>query len=99
MSDPKEQRADGCGTFFTIIIVVIVSLCFVFIQKFIQPDDPPDTSLMTDEKRAALIEEFHKSNEKYNQNILNYHAEKNSSLEDAMAKILTDYGTDVNQTN
>ena len=54
---------------------------------------------MTDEQRAAKIEEFHKSNEIYNQNILNYHAEKNSSLEDAMVKILTDYGTDVNQTN
>ena len=99
MSDPKEQRADGCGIFFTIIIVVIVSICFVFIQKFIQPDEPADTSLMTDEQRATKIEEFHKSNEKYNQNILNYHAEKNSSLEDAMVKVIFDYGADVNQTN
>tara|TARA_B100001057_G_scaffold184108_1_gene184828 strand:+ start:260 stop:559 length:300 start_codon:yes stop_codon:yes gene_type:complete len=99
MSDPKEQRADGCGIFLTIIIVVIVSLSFIFIQKFLQPDEPSDTSLMTDEQRAAKIEEFHQSNEIYNQNILNYHAEKNSSLEDAMVKILTDYGSDVNQTN
>ena len=99
MSDPKEQRADGCGIFFTILTVVIVSLCFVFIQKYIQPDEPADTSLMTDEQRAAKIEEFHKSNEIYNQKILNYHAEKNSSLEDAMVKILAVYGTDANQTN
>ena len=99
MSDPKEQRADGCGIFLTIIIVVIVSLSFIFIQKFLQPDEPSDTSLMTDEQRAAKIEEFHQSNEIYNQNILNYHAEKNSSLEDAMVKILTDYGSDINQTN
>ena len=99
MSDPKEQRADGCGIFFTIIIVVIVSVSFIFIQKFLQPDEPSDTSLMTDEQRAAKIEEFHQSNEIYNQNILNYHAEKNSSLEDAMVKILTDYGSDINQTN
>ena len=99
MSDPKEQRADGCGIFLTIIIVVMVSLSFIFIQKFLQPDEPSDTSLMTDEQRAAKIEEFHQSNEIYNQNILNYHAEKNSSLEDAMVKILTDYGSDVNQTN
>ena len=54
---------------------------------------------MTDEQRAVKIEEFYKSNEIYNQNILNYHAEKNSSLEDAMVKILIDYGTDINQTN
>lgn len=99
MSDPKEQRADGCGIFFTILTVVIVSLCFVFIQKYIQPDEPADTSLMTDQQRSAKIKEFHKSNDEYNQNILNYHAEKNSSLEDAMVKILADYGTDANQTN
>ena len=99
MSDPKDQRADGCGIFFTILTVVIVSLCFIFIQKFVQPDEPSDTSFMTDEQRAVKIEEFHKSNEIYNQNILNYHAEKNSSLEDAMVKILIDYGTDINQTN
>ena len=99
MNDPKEQRADGCGIFFTILTVVFASLCFVFIQKFIQPDEPADTSLMTDEQRAAKIKEFHTSNDKYNQNIFNYHAEKNSSLEDAMVKILAVYGTDANQTN
>ena len=99
MSDPKDQRADGCGIFFTILTVVVVFLCFIFIQKFLQPDEPSDTSFMTDEQRAAKIEEFHKSNEIYNQNILNYHAEKNSSLEDAMVKILTDYGSDINLSN
>lgn len=99
MSDPKEQRADGCGIFLTIFTVVIVSLCFVFIQEFLQPEEPADTSLMTDEQRASKIEEFHKSNKIYNQNIVNYHAEKNSSLEDAMVKILTDYGAELEETN
>ena len=99
MSDPKDQRADGCGIFFTILTVVIVSLCFIFIQKFVQPDEPADTSFMTDEQRATKIDEFHKSNEIYNQNILNYHAEKNSSLEDAMIKVIFDYSADVNHTN
>ena len=99
MSDPKEQRADGCGIFFTIVTVVVVSLCFVFIQEFLQPDEPAEASLMTDEQRAAKIEEFHKSNEIYNQKILNYHAEKNSSLEDAMVNIIAEYGTDINKTN
>ena len=44
MSDPTNQRADGCSIFFTLLSVVAISLLFVWIHGIFQPEQVEDVS-------------------------------------------------------
>lgn len=91
MSDPREQRADGCSMFFTLLTVVFVSVCIFFIHDFLQPDNPEETSSMLDRQRLSKINDFKSSNDEFNQKIVGYHVDGNSSLEHFMKKTVSDY--------
>ena len=97
MSNPKEQRADGCSIFFTLIAVLLLSGCFILIHQVLQPDNPGKTSLMIDETRALKISEYQKENSSYNAMLLDYHQEHNSSIESVMKKIVETHRSGSNQ--
>jgi len=97
MSNPREQRADGCSIFFTLIIVTLLSCAFLWVHSILQPDKPNDITSMTDLDRAGKIQLFHKENAAYNLKIEEFHLENNSSLEVFMNKTVTHYNISANQ--
>jgi len=97
MSNPREQRADGCSIFFTLIIVTLLSCAFLWVHSILQPDKPNDITSMTDLDRAGKIQSFHKENAAYNLKIEEFHLENNSSLEVFMNKTVTHYNISANQ--
>jgi predicted GTPase len=97
MSNPKEQRADGCSIFFTFIIVTLLSCAFLWVHSILQPDKPEDITAMTDLDRAEKIQSFHKENSAYNLKIEQFHSENNSSLEVFMNKTVTHYNVSANK--
>ena len=99
MSNPTEQRADGCSIFFTLIIVIILSCVFLSIHSLLQPNNPEDVSLMTDQGRALKIEAYQKENQDFNSRLELYHSDQNSSLEVIMSKIVSKYNTLGNYKN
>lgn len=99
MSDPKEQRADGCSIFFTVISVILVSLAFVLIHEYLQPETPEGASLMTDKQRVSKISQYHEENNAYNLAIESFHSDRNSSLEQFMLKTVEVYKPDSNRSN
>ena len=99
MSDPKEQRADGCSIFFTVITVILVSLAFVLIHEYLQPEPPEGASLMTDQQRVSKISQYHEENVAYNLAIDTFHSDRNSSLEQFMLKTVEVYKPDSNRSN
>ena len=97
MSNPREQRADGCSIFFTLIIVTLLSCAFLRVHSLLQPDKPNDITSMTDLDRAGKIQSFHKENAAYNLKIEEFHLENNSSLEVFMNKTVTHYNISANK--
>ena len=97
MSNPREQRADGCSIFFTLILVTLLSCAFLWVHSILQPDKPNDITSMTDLDRAGKIQSFHKENAAYNLKIEQFHLENNSSLEVFMNKTVTHYNISANQ--
>ena len=97
MSNPREQRADGCSIFFTLILVTLLSCAFLWVHSILQPDKPNDITSMTDLDRAGKIQSFHKENAAYNLKIEEFHLENNSSLEVFMNKTVTHYNISANQ--
>lgn len=99
MSNPREQRADGCSIFFTLIIVTLLSCAFLWVHNILQPDKPNDITSMTDLDRAGKIQSFHKENAAYNFKIEQFHLENNSSLEVFMNKTVNHYNISANKKN
>ena len=97
MSNPREQRADGCSIFLTLIIVTLLSCAFLWVHSILQPDKPNDITSMTDLDRAGKIQSFHKENAAYNLKIEEFHLENNSSLEVFMNKTVTHYNISANK--
>jgi hypothetical protein len=97
MSNPKEQRADGCSIFLTLIIVTLLSCAFLWVHSILQPDKPKDITSMTDLDRTRKIQSFLKENAAYNLKIEQFHKENNSSLEVFMNKTVTHYNISANK--
>lgn len=97
MSDPKLQRADGCSVFFSLIIgIILVSAYFLF-QMFFDEEKENVSKKMISDQRSVKITEFQKDSTLFESKILEYHNEKNSSLESAMKKITDSYRSKTNK--
>ena len=95
MSDPKLQRADGCSVFFSLIIgIILVSAYFLFQMFF---DDENVSKKMISDQRSVKIMEFKNDSTTFESKIIEYHNEKNSSLESAMKKTTDSYSPKPNK--
>jgi hypothetical protein len=88
MSDPKQQRADGCSIFSTLIVAVIIITAFFFIQEIFREDEPLPVSIDTTKERLRNIELHRMESEKFNQMVESLNEEKNSSMESVMRKLI-----------
>ena len=91
MSDPTNQRADGCSIFFTLLSVVAISLLFVWIHGIFQPEQVEDVSENNRRIRMKKISNFTNENNAFVDKINAFHSESNSSLEDSMKMIVSGY--------
>ena len=55
MSDPMQQRADGCSIFITVILVIAASVIFLSIHHFLSPEQESSASQIIDEQRKEKI--------------------------------------------
>lgn len=84
MSDPKNQRADGCSVFFSILLgLLFVSSYFIF-QMFFDIDDNKEDTSMLPNKRAEYISNFNNESENFISKVDSYYTDKNKSLESFM---------------
>ena len=91
MSDPKLQRADGCSVFFSLIIgIILVSAYFLFQMFFDEKNENVSKKRISDQ-RSVKIMEFKNDSTTFESKIIEYHNEKNSSLESAMKKTTDSY--------
>ena len=55
MSDPMQQRADGCSIFITVFLVIAASVIFLSIHHFLSPEQESSASQIIDEQRKEKI--------------------------------------------
>jgi hypothetical protein len=91
MSDPKLQRADGCSVFFSLIIGIILISAYFLFQMFFDDKDMVASKEVILKQRSEKIMMFKKDSKTFEAKIINFHNEKNSSLESAMNKITDSY--------
>ena len=91
MSDPKLQRADGCGIFMTLIVAAILISAFYFIQKAFEPDQPEDVSSETSDQRLKKIKAYQGESDEFSSRIDLFHSERNSSIDSAMQGVVERY--------
>jgi hypothetical protein len=91
MSDPSNQRADGCSVFFTLIVLVVLLSLFYAAQRLFEPEAPAPVMELTESVRRSKVENHQQINEKFTTLVDQYHKENNSSLESSMNKILSQY--------
>ena len=97
MSEPKLQRADGCSVFFSLIIgIILVSAYFLF-QMYFDDENKVESKSMISGQRSKKIMEFKNDSNIFESKIINFHNEKNSSLESAMKKITDSYSPKPNK--
>ena len=54
MSDPKEQRADGCSVFFSILLGLLFVCSFFIIQKFFVINDETSDDMISSERKKKI---------------------------------------------
>ena len=82
MSDPKQQRADGCSVFTSLLLGLLFISSFFIIQKFFEVKKE-DTE-MEPNKRSESISTFSIESENFINKIDSFYADKNNSLESTM---------------
>ena len=97
MSDPKQQRADGCSIFATLIVAGILISAFYFIQGIFEQDEPAPVSDEITKQRIEKIGLHDSEAEKFNNMIDSFHTESNSSIEAVMRKVIKE-GYESNNT-
>jgi hypothetical protein len=91
MSDPKQQRADGCSIFFTLILAAVIISAFHFIPKIFTTEPAPPVSEDLSKQRQEKIDAHKIESEKFENAINSYHSENNSSIDSVMQKVVEDY--------
>jgi len=91
MSDPSNQRADGCSVFFTLIVLVVLLSLFYAAQRFFEPEAPAPVTELTESVRRSKVVNYQQINDKFTTLVDQYHKENNSSLESSMNKTLSQY--------
>lgn len=95
MSNPSNQRADGCSVFFSILLgLLFVGSYFLFQQFFDIEDDKKITDMISNE-RAVKISAFSNESAKFINNVDTFYSDKNFSLRSAMEETLNSYNTKI----
>ena len=91
MSDPKLQRANGCGIFATLIVSAILISAFIFIQKIFEREPQPVATQEITDERLRKIEAYETEAEKFSAEVHLHHAERNSSIDSVLQGVVERY--------
>jgi len=93
MSDPKQQRADGCSVFFSLLLgLVFVSAYFLF-QMFFDIEESTDSNSIISEQRRSKVESYETNSAQFEYSVDQFHRNSNSTLESSMLKTVEKYTT------
>ena len=91
MSDPSNQRADGCSIFFTFLVLFLLLSGFYVAQRIFEPEQPPLVTEAVDNARSAKVAEHREQNEQFMTSVDKFHADNNTTLESSMNEVLIKY--------
>ena len=91
MSDPKNQRADGCSVFFTFLVLALLLSGFYLAQRTFEPDVPAPVNEAIDSARIAKAQAHRDQNEQFLSSVDNFHAERNTTIVSSMESVLKTY--------
>ena len=93
MSDPKEQRADGCSVFFSILLGLLFVCSFFIIQKFFNFSDETSEDMISSERKKK-ISSYSNDSELFKSKVDSFYSDKNFSLESSMNETVRKYKSD-----
>jgi len=93
MSNPSNQRADGCSVFFTFLVLVVLLSGFYIAQKFFEPEIPTPVEQAVDQGRSDKVESYLLEKSNFSNLVEQYHADRNSSLSSAMSAVVNSYNS------
>jgi len=91
MSDPSNQRADGCSVFFTFLVLALLLSGFFLAQRIFEPDKASPVSESVDNIRHQKAQSHRDQDTVYKSQIDNFHADSNTTLEDSMKQVIKNY--------
>jgi hypothetical protein len=91
MSNPTNQRADGCSVFFTFLVLALLLSGFYLAQRTFDPEAPAPVNEAIDSARTKDIQAHRVKNEKFLSLVDNFHAEQNTTIESSMKSVLQTY--------
>ena len=91
MSDPSNQRADGCSVFFTFLVIALLLSGFFLAQRIFEPDTPPPVTESVDLIRHQKAQSHRDQDSLYKSRVDGFHADSNTSLEGSMLKVIKNY--------
>ena len=91
MSDPSNQRADGCSVFFTFLVLALLLSGFFLAQRIFEPDTPSPVSETVDSIRHQKAQSHRDQDSLYKSKIDEFHVDINSSLERSMKRVIKNY--------
>mgnify|MGYP001479387162 CR=1 FL=1 len=94
MSDSELNKADGCNTFFSFIIVFILLAGFFIFKAVTEPDTPLEVDHKTVQIRKDKIASHKTYNATYNAKIDSFHLENNSTIEKIMNNVINYYNSE-----
>ena len=93
MSDPKEQRADGCSVFFSILLGLLFVCSFFIIQQFFVINDEASDDMISSERKKK-ISSYLNDSELFKSKVDSFYSDKNFSLESSMNETVRKYKSD-----
>ena len=91
MSDPSNQRADGCSVFFTFLVLALLLSGFYLAQRIFEPDAPVPVTEAIDSARAAKAQAHRVQNDEFLSSVDRFHNERNTTLDSSMRNVLKTY--------
>ena len=91
MSNPTNQRADGCSVFFTFLVLALLLSGFYLAQRTFEPEAPASVNVAIDSDRTAKAQAHRVQNEKFLSLVDDFHAEQNTTIESSMKSVLQTY--------
>ena len=91
MSDPSNQRADGCSVFFTFLVLALLLSVFYFAQIIFEPDVPAPVTHSIDSARREKVQLHRSENDAFLSNVDQFHADHNTTIETSMNEVLIKY--------
>jgi hypothetical protein len=93
MSNPINQRADGCSVFFTFLVLVFLLTGFYIAQKIFEPEIPAPVDQAIDQVRSDKVSTYLLENTNFNSQVDQYHTDKNSTIETVMSAVVNSYNS------